>query len=170
MTSVLLRPKVDAPVEMTTDPGFVKRVNRLVAISATALGLIFFLAVATTDAGWMAYGLLLTGWVSMPTLLARSVTRPAWRYLLTIPASLTTVGVMIVALGYDGSVLATLGWWSIAAGLGVGGTLGAWFWYRWMPVPRIFDRPFSAGRWALIATHAGLVLLGVGLVFFAEVL
>jgi hypothetical protein len=153
---------------MSTDPGFARRLRRLIAISAVALGLIFLLAYTTTDAGWIAYGLLIGGWLSMPLLLAVGSTRPLWRYLLVIPASLMTAGLVIVALESGSSAVARLGWWTMTAGLLVGGTLGAWFWYRWAPVPRRLDQPFAAGRWVLIALHAGLVVVGGILVMLGE--
>ncbi len=155
---------------MTLDPGFVRRLKRLVAISAVALGLIFLLAYSTTDAGWFAYGLLIGGWVSMPLLLVIASVRPLWRYLLVIPAGLMSVGMVVVALESGGSATSRIGWWTITAGLVVGGTLGAWFWYRWAPVPRPLDQPFAAGRWALIALHAGLVVVGGLLVVLGELM
>jgi hypothetical protein len=155
---------------MTIDPSFARRLKRLIAVSAVALGLIFLLAYNTSGAGWISYGLLIGGWVSMPILLARSLERPMWRYLLAIPAGLVSSGLVIVAFGFDGSSVAQIGWWSMTAGVLLGGTLGGWFWYRWMPVPRILDQPFSTGRWALIAVHAGLIVAGGALVLFGELL
>ena len=155
---------------MTTDPSFARRLKRLIGVSTVALGLIFLLAYNTSEAGWISYGLLIGGWVSMPTLLARSVDQPMWRYLLAIPTGLVSSGLVIVALGFDGSSVAQIGWWSVTAGVLLGGTLGGWFWYRWVPVPRMLDQPFSTGRWVLIAVHAGLIVAGGALVFLGELL
>jgi hypothetical protein len=48
----------------------------------------------------------------------------------------------------------------MAAGVGLGGTLGLWLWYRVLPAPGALDDPLSPGRWALIAVHIGLVVVG----------
>lgn len=144
--------------------------KRLIAVSAVALGLISVLVYATTDAGWVATGLMMAGWVSMPTLLARGLAKPPLRYLLVVPAGLVSTSLMIVALGFDGSPIAWVGWWLMTAGVLVGATLGGWLWYRWMPVPRVLQKPFSAGRRTLIAIHAGLVVAGGALVVFGELL
>lgn len=157
-------------VEMSADPLFEMRIRRLIAISAVALGLLCLLAFTTTDARTIWLVLLIGGWLSMPILLAASLKRPVLRYLLTAPAAMVSTGLLGVALGFEGSAVAHLGWWIMAAGVSAGGTLGAWFWYRWMPVPRSLDRPFSTGRWTLIAIHAGLVMVGGGLVALGVVL
>jgi len=156
------------PVEMSPNPGFASRVKRLTAVSATALGGIFLLVSLTGDAGWVASGLMIGGWVSMPVLLAKSLRQPRWRYLLAVPAGLVLASLLTVALGFDGSALSRVGWWVMTAGVLVGGTLGGWFWYRWAPVPRPFDAPFARGRWMLIAVHAGLVVVGAVLVMLGE--
>lgn len=166
--STLLPTRPPVSVEMTSDPQFARRIKRLVAVSGVALGGILLLQVATTDAGWVAVGLMIGGWVAMPSVLTGSLAKPQWRYLLAAPATMVSSSLIVTAVGFDGSNSARLGWWLIVAGVLFGGTLGTWFWYRWMPVPRIFDEPFSAGRWALVAAHAGLVVLGALLVVFAE--
>lgn len=157
------------PTEMTNDPRFRRRIERLVLISAAALGVITLLVVWAANTGWVATGLMLAGWVTMPTLLAASLSRPHLRYLLAVPATIVSASLLVVAIGLDGSAWARAGWWSMAAGVLAGGALGAWFWYRWVPVPRPFDEPFSRGRWALIAVHAGLVIAGGAVVALAEV-
>ncbi|MEA2002106.1 MAG: hypothetical protein U9N84_09525 [Actinomycetota bacterium] len=151
-------------LEMTTDPGFLRRIKRLILVSSVALGLICLLVLSTADVGWVPTSLIIGGWVSMPVLLAGSLSRPELRYLLTVPAGLVSVALFVVALGFDGSGSARLGWWAMTAGVLTGATLGAWFWYRWVPVPQALDEPFSRGRWALIAVHAGLVVVGGALV------
>jgi len=155
---------------MSSDPRFMKRMKRLIVVSAVALGLICLLVYTTSDAGWGAIGLMIAGWVSMPTLLAGGLARPKWRYLLVVPAGLVSTSLVIVAVGFDGSAVAKLGWWLMTAGVLVGGTLGGWFWYRWMPVPPMLEEPFSSGRWTLIAIHAGLVVTGGVFVLYGEVL
>jgi len=157
-------------MEMSADPLFEKRIRRLIVISAVALGLVCLLAWTTTDHGRIWLVLLAGGWVSMPILLTASLKRPMLRYLLTIPAATVTAGLLGVALGFTGSSVGRLGWWIMTAGVSAGGTLGAWFWYRWVPVPRSLDRPFSTGRWTLIAIHTGLVVIGGGLVVLGAVL
>jgi hypothetical protein len=158
------------PVEMSRDPGFTRRIKRLIAVSATALGPISFLVIFTGHADRAASGLMVAGWIAMPALLAASLRKPRWRYLLIIPAGLVSASLLTVALGYDGATLSRIGWWVILAGVLAGGTLGGWFWYRWAPVPRSLDGPLAIGRWMLIVVHAGLVVVGVLLVALGEVL
>jgi hypothetical protein len=144
---------------MTTTPAFLRRIRRLIVVSIIALGLISLLADAA-DVGWVPVGLMIGGWVTMPMLLARSLTQPKWRYLLVAPAAMVSAGLLTVAVGFDGSGSAGLGWWLMSAGVLAGATLGAWFWYRWAPVPRALDEPFSPARWTLVAIHAGLIAIG----------
>jgi hypothetical protein len=42
--------------------------------------------------------------------------------------------------------------------------MGAWFWFRMLPVPAALDDPAAAGRWALIAMHVTLIVTGLVLV------
>ncbi|HLF61000.1 MAG TPA: hypothetical protein VI980_07485 [Acidimicrobiia bacterium] len=158
------------PTEMSFDHRFQGRLKRLILVSSVALGLIFLLAASTTDAGWTATGLLLGGWVLMPTLLYAGLGRPRFRYLLTVPAAMVSAGLLLVAVGLEGPPMAVAGWWLITAGVMLGGSLGAWFWYRLLPVPRRLDDPFSAGRWALISVHVGLVVIGAALVLLGQTL
>lgn len=158
------------PIEMTDDPRFRRRIERLVLVSALALGLITLLVLGVPDTGWVPTGLIVGGWVTMPALLAASLAKPRMRYLLAIPAAMVSTSLLIVTVAADLSGWARLGWWLMTAGVLAGGTLGMWFWYRWVAVPQRLDEPFSAGRWALIAVHAGLVIAGGVVVAFAEIL
>ncbi len=170
MRSPASRSKASIAIEMTPDPLFEMRIRRLIVISAVALGLVCLLAFTRTNTEGIWLVLLVGGWISMPILLTGSLKRPVLRYLLTAPAAMVSAGLLGVALGFEGSAVAHLGWWIMTAGGSAGGTLGAWFWYRWVPVPRSLDRPFSTGRWTLITIHAGLVVAGGGLVLFGTVL
>jgi hypothetical protein len=152
------------PREQSTDPRFCGRLRRLVVVSAVMLGSIALLA-ALSDAPPFGIGLLASGWILMPTLLRAGVKRPRVRYLLALPATLVTAGLIATVTHLDAGSDATLGWWLITAGVALGGGLGMWFWYRWLPVPESLDDPFSSGRIALIATHVALILAGIGLVF-----
>jgi hypothetical protein len=149
-------------VELTDDRAFSQRIQRLVVISADALGEIWGLAYLQEAPAWtqMLIGL---GWVLMPVLLARSLRRPTLRYLLVLPASCVSLGLIGIVL--SGPDATRAGWILITLGVLTGGTLGMWFWYRWAPVPAGLENPFGSSRIALIAVHASLVLVGVGLVW-----
>jgi len=149
---------------MSLDDRFQRRLRRLIVVSSVALGLITMLALATTDAGLVELALLLGGWGLMPALLYVGLAQPRWRYLLFVPALMVTTGLLMVDFGFEGPAVALIGWWLITAGVMVGGSLGAWFWYRWLPVPAKLDDPFSRGRWTLISVHVGLVVVGTVLV------
>lgn len=152
------------PKEMSTDRRFLGRLRRLVVVSSAMLGLIALLAALSTEAPPLVLGLLASGWILMPVLLFTSISRPRIRYLLALPATLVALGLVFVALDFQGDPIALVGWWLITAGVLFGGGLGTWFWYRWMPVPQALDDPFSPGRIALIAVHIALVVVGVALV------
>jgi hypothetical protein len=154
------------PTELTSDLRFSGRVRRLVAVSSIMLGVITLLAALSPESTPLSIGLLVSGWILMPTLLDASVTRPRLRYLLALPAMLVTVGLIIVALGMDAWSAATAGWWLLTIGVLFGGGLGSWFWYRWMPVPEQLDDPFAPRRIALIVTHIALVVVGMALIIF----
>ena len=109
--------------------------------------------------------LLAAGWVLMPVILAASLRRPMLRYALVVPATLVTLG--LLGMVFDTSGTELLGWAMLTAGILLGGTLGMWFWYRWMPVPRAFDDPYGTARMILVAIHIGLVLVGAAIVFTA---
>ena len=85
--------------------------------------------------------------------------------MLIVPATLVTLGLLGMLLETSGAEL--LGWAMLTAGILLGGTLGMWFWYRWIPVPRAFDDPYGAARMTLMAVHIGLVLFGAAIVFTA---
>lgn len=162
---MMTRPGV-APVrpEMSTARRFRGRLRRLVVVSSVALGLITLFAALATDAPPLVIGLLASGWILMPVLLYASMDRPRIRYLLALPATLVAAGLITVAVDFEGETITRVGWWLITAGVLFGGSLGTWFWYRWMPVPEALEDPFSPGRIALIAVHVGLVVIGMGLV------
>jgi hypothetical protein len=157
------------PSEMSLDSRFQGRLRRLILVSSVALGVIFLLAVVTTDAGWLARGLLLGGWILMPSLLIVGLGRPWFRYLLSVPATLVSAGLLIVTLGFNGTPQALTGWWLITAGVLFGGGLGTWFWFRLVPVPDRLTDPFATGRWALISVHVGLVLIGMAMVVLGHI-
>jgi hypothetical protein len=106
--------------------------------------------------------LLAVGWVSMPTILAASLSRPSLRYALVVPAGAVSFGLigMVRAAPQD----TVTGWLLITAGILLGGFLGIWFWFRWLPVPRILDNPFGWPRLVLVGLHLALVLVGATLV------
>jgi hypothetical protein len=149
------------PVELTGDARVRNRVLRLAAVSLVALGLVTGLAAATLDAPAAVVASLAAGWILMPTVLAWSVRDPRARYLLVVPSSLVTLGLLAICLGWmPASAVAAAGWLLIAIGVGFGGVLGLWLWFRLLPVPAALDDPLAAGRWALIAVHVGLVVIG----------
>lgn len=151
-----------ARVELTDDQVFSHRIRRLVVISAVALGVIWGLAYLQGATAWSQL-LIALGWLLMPVLLARSLRRPALRYLLVLPASCVSLGLIGVVLSQPAATM--VGWILVTIGVLIGGTLGMWFWYRWAPVPPILENPFGSSRLVLIAVHAGLILVGVGLVW-----
>jgi len=148
-------------IELTGDRLFRHRVRRLVAISSVALGVIWGLAFVEDPSTWVLV-LLVVGWVSMPTILAASLNRPSVRYALIVPASAVSVGLigLVMAAPQD----TVIGWLFITAGILLGGSLGVWFWFRWLPVPRILDDPFGWPRVTLVGLHLALVLVGATLV------
>ena len=160
MTGTAVYRRLGAGIEMTSDARFAARIRRLIAVSSLALGVISLLALTATEAGWVSVALLTTGWITMPTVLAASLQRPRFRYLLTVPASLVSLGLLVTAATFDGPAVAALGWWLMTAGAWLGAALGGWFWFRWVPVPAPLDDPFSIARWSLVATHVALVVSG----------
>ena len=148
--------------ELSHDPAFAVRVKRLGFVSMVALGLIWWLAVATTDVPARVGVALAAGWVLMPVILFASLRLPPLRYALVLPASLVGVGLLILVGGWlPASGLAATGWLLVTAGIMLGGLLGAWFWFRLLPVPVALDEPFSPGRRALIAMHVALIVVGL---------
>lgn len=155
--------------EMGTHPRIVARVQRLALVSSVALGAVFVLAVTGLETHAAINISLAAGWLLMPVLLALSVRRPRLRYLLVVPSLLmgtALVFVCVTALPVDSAARA--GWLLVTGGVLLGGALGVWFWYRWIPVPRFLDEPFCPGRWVLIGIHVALILIGLALVVVAE--
>jgi hypothetical protein len=149
------------PVELSGDPRMGRRVRRLAATSVVALGLIWALARTTLGIPAAIEGLLLAGWVLMPSSLVLSLAVPRTRYLLAVPASLVTVGLAWICLEWlPAAPLAAAGWLLLTGGIALGGWLGIWLWYRAVPVPAWLDDPEAPGRWTLIAIHVGLVAIG----------
>jgi hypothetical protein len=149
------------PVELTRDPRFERRIRRLTVVSAVALGLIWVMAVATLEAPLAVDSVLAAGWLLMPSTLVASLLSPRLRYGLVVPASLVSVGLLAVCLGWlPADPVVALGWLLVTAGVALGGGLGLWFWYRPLPVPARLDDPFSTGRWGLIGVHVTLVVTG----------
>jgi hypothetical protein len=156
------------PTELTADPRFTERVVRLTITSACALALIWFLSTVTLQPHPMIGLGLALGWVLMPSVLGLSLRWPRLRYALIVPATLVTVALLaICATALPQNRVIASGWLLITGGVLLGALLGAWFWFRWMPVPGRFSDPFSRGRWALIVVHIGLIALGVGLIGFS---
>ena len=153
-------------IEMSGDPLFLPRVRRLARVSAVALGVIWFLALSTTEPHSVAIdGALLAGWVLMPTVLWASIRRPEIRTLVFLPSALVSVGLValcMTALPSDDVVGG--GWLLITGGILFGGFLGGWFWFRWFPVPASLDAPFSFPRWVLIGAHVAMIVAGMTLV------
>jgi hypothetical protein len=149
------------PIELTDDRRIRHRVLRLAAVSLVALGLICGLGAATLEAPPTILASLALGWFLMPTVLAWSLREPRARYLLVVPSTLVTLGLLAICLGWmPTSAMVAAGWLLMTAGVGLGGMLGLWLWFRLMPVPAALDDPLAPGRWALIAVHVALVVVG----------
>jgi len=149
------------PVELTADPWMAGRIRRLAVTSLVALGMIWWAAEATLDAGEVVSLLLVSGWILMPLTLAASLRAAQIRYLLVVPASLVTLGLIGICLtALPPAPAAATGWLLITAGIVLGGWLGVWLWYRILPVPPMLRDPSAAGRWVLIGVHVGLVVGG----------
>lgn len=152
-------------LELTSDPAFARRVVRLAATSAVVLGLIWWLARSTLQVDALIDRALLGGWLLMPTMLTLSLRRPRLRYALAIPSGLVGAALVAICLtSLPANGMSRLGWMLVTGGVLLGGTLGLWFWFRWMPVPPGLADPFSPGRWRLIALHVGLIVTGLILV------
>lgn len=149
------------PVELSDDRRVRARVIRLAATSVVALGIVLALAMASLSVPPFVVVLLGLGWILMPTFLLWSLADARARYLLVVPSSLVTMALLLVCVGWlPGPPVAAAGWLLVTAGVGLGGLLGLWFWYRLAPVPRSLDDPYAPGRWALIGLHVSLVSLG----------
>jgi hypothetical protein len=152
------------PVELTADRRITRRVKRLAATSAVALGLIWVLAVTTLEAPAPVDAALAAGWIMMPAVLVASLWRPFIRYWLIVPSTLVGLGLVAISLGWlPENPAAAAGWLSMTVGVLLGGVLGLWFWFRVVPVPATLDDPFSVGRWALIGLHVALITTGLAL-------
>jgi hypothetical protein len=150
------------PVELSPDPAFARRVRRLGLVSLVALGAIWGLAVRTLDAPPIVDGALLAGWGLMPATLFASLARPMLRYGLALPASLVTLALLAISVGWlPASPVAAAGWLLMLAGIGLGGAMGLWLWYRLLPVPPALADPFSPARWTLIGVHVALIVVGI---------
>ena len=149
------------PVELTGDRRIQGRVRRLAAISLIALGLVTGLGAATLGAPRAVLACLALGWALMPVVLAWSLRDPRARYLLVVPSTLVTVGLLAICIGWlPGPAIAAAGWLLMTIGVGLGGLLGLWLWFRLLPVPAALDDPLAPGRWALISVHVALVVIG----------
>jgi len=154
------------PVELTADRRITRRVKRLAATSAVALGLIWFLAVTTLEAPVPIDAALAAGWILMPAVLVTSLWRPSMRYGLIVPATLVGSGLAAISLGWlPEDPIASTGWLLMTVGVLLGGVMGLWLWFRVVPVPATLDDPVSARRWALIVLHVGLITTGLALAF-----
>ncbi len=152
-------------IEMTGDRLFARRVVRLALTSIVALGLIWFLWAATLNTPAIIGIGLVGGWLLMPSILGLSLRWPRLRLALIVPASMESVALLGLCARYlPAELAAKLGWLLITAGVLMGDFLGAWFWFRWLPVPSRLTAPFSVERWVLIGAHVSLILAGIGLV------
>jgi hypothetical protein len=151
------------PVELSDDRRIRRRVKRLAAVSAIALGLIWALAAATLDAPVIVDAALLAGWLLMPTVLLASLRDPRLRYGLMAPSAVVSVALLAIVLGWSPGGVAGVGWLLMLAGILLGGVMGLWFWFRVLPVPRVLDAPDSTGRWILIAVHVAFIVAGLAL-------
>jgi hypothetical protein len=152
-------------IELTRDRAFGRRVTRLAVTSLVALGLIWWLARSRLQAGPAIGWALGLGWALMPVILAASLKWPRLRYALAVPSAVVSVALVAICLtSLPAEPVLRAGWLLITGGVLLGGTLGLWFWFRWMPVPPRLADPFSPGRWAMIGLHVGLVVMGLVLV------
>ena len=106
----------------------------------------------------------------MPAILWFSLRRPRLRYGLALPSALVTAALLVIcATALPADAFAQAGWLLLTAGILVGGLLGFWFWFRWLPVPASLHEPFAPGRWLLVAIHVALVVVGLLLAGLAAV-
>ena len=152
------------PVELSADPVFARRVRRLGMVSLVALGVVWGLAVTTLEAPPSVEGALLAGWALMPAVLFASLAWPILRLGLTLPATLVTLGLLAITVGWlPDAPIAAAGWVLMLAGVALGGAMGLWLWYRLLPVPAVLAHPFSPARWLLIGVHVALIVVGMAL-------
>lgn len=159
------------PVELTADPRVTARVKRLTVVSAVVLGLISSLAIATLQLPPLVSLALLLGWILMPVALVASLWTLSARYWLVLPSTLVSLGLLAISFAWlPTEPAAATGWLLITAGVLLGGAMGAWLWFRVLPVPGVLDDPVGAPRWLLITVHVALVVFGLALVIAAQVL
>jgi hypothetical protein len=156
------------PVELTGDPRITRRVKRLATTSAVVLGLIWALAVTTLETPLLIEVVLAVGWVLMPAVLMVGLRRPSMRYWLIVPSTLVSLGLLAISIAWaPDDPTAAVGWRLMTVGVLLGGVMGAWFWFRVVPVPTTLDDPSAAGRWAFITLHVALITLGLLMVIVA---
>ena len=152
------------PVELTRDRRIVRRIKRLAATSAVALGLIWGLAVFTLHVPLGISLALAAGWVLMPATLVASLARPSFRYWLIVPATFASIGLLALCRNWlPPAPVPALGWILTTAGVLLGGAMGLWLWFRVLPVPKALDDPGGRWRWCLIVVHVGLIVSGVAM-------
>lgn len=151
------------PVELTQDPRVRRRVKRLAAVSAVALGLVWGLAAGTLETPAVVEVMLLAGWLLMPAVLLASLRDSRLRYGLVVPSTLVTLGLLAVVISWSPGGIPGLGWLLIVLGVLLGVVMGLWFWYRVLPVPAALDAPDATARWALIGLHVTLIAVGLAL-------
>ena len=99
------------PVELTDDLRIRRRVKRLAATSAVALGLIWVLALTTLDTPLLIEVALLAGWILMPAVLLVGLRRPSTRYWLVVPSTLVSLSLLAIAIGWlPADSTAAAGW------------------------------------------------------------
>lgn len=155
---------------MSDDAQFSQRVRRLAITSAIVLALICLLATATLPVHPLVESSLVGGWLLMPSILGLSLRWPRLRYALILPSFLVSVALLAMcASARPEDRVARAGWVLVTTGVLLGGILGVWFWFRWIPVPSRLAHPFSRGRWALIAIHVLLIIVGLAVVSIAAI-
>ena len=164
------RPRL--PVELTGEPRFSRRVIRLATTSAIALGLIWFLELATLQGHFSVGICLAAGWILMPVLLVVSLRWPMVRFGLTFPSTLVSAGLIAVCLTALSPEwgLTRIGWLMTTGGVFIGDVLGLWFWLKLAPVPGPLNDPFGAARWTLVTAHIFMIVAGLALVVLAALL
>jgi hypothetical protein len=158
-------------IELTTDKRFARRVIRLAWTSLATLGFIWWLDTGTLESHWGIGVGLLGGWVLMPSILWLSLRWPEVRYALVLPSSLVSLALLAICLtALPDQAVPRTGWVLVTSGVFLGGLLGLWFWFRWLPVPAQLHDPFSPGRWALVCVHISLILGGLTLIVVGRLL
>ena len=151
------------PVELTHDRASSVASDGWRSSARSRSGLIWALVVTSLDAPAVVDVGFAAGWLLMPSTLVASLAaadapvrarRPRVAGLARPPGGLSSAGC-------PPTPVAATGWLAYPdGGRRLGAGLGLWFWYRLLPVPAALDDPFSAGRWALVGAHIGLVVAG----------